>query len=65
MDEGSHYVQSDAHEGEDWGRALLLFSKELKSDVGEEDADDDEVGRPQERGAWECFGKDPEVGGKQ
>ena len=65
MDDGSHCVQSDAHEGEDWGRALLLFSKELKSDVGEEDADDDEVGRPQERVAWECFGKEPEVAGKQ
>ena len=65
MDHGSHYVQSDAHEGEDWGRALLLFSKELKSDVGEEDADDDEVGRPQERVAGEGFGEHPQVVGKQ
>ena len=65
MDNGSHSVQSDAHEGEDWGRAFLLFPKELASDGGEEEADDDEMGRPQDRVAREGFGENPEVGGKQ
>ena len=65
MDNGSHSVQSDAHEGEDWGRAFLLFPKELASDGGEEEADDDEVGRPQDRVAREGFGENPQVGGKQ
>ena len=58
VDDGCHRVHTDAYEGDDRGRDFLLFPKQLKSDGGEEEADDDEVDCFQERVAWECFGKD-------